>query len=88
MKTPWKTLLLAVATALALAVLAVGPALATEAEPAGDENGKVSLPSDPHDQLGLILLGLTGVAVVLALGNAAKQLRGQRPQADGRIRWR
>lgn len=88
MKTPRKTITLALATLLALMVLAVGPAVAAEEQPAGEESGKVSLPSNPRDQLGLIILGVTAMAALLALGNAAKQLRGERPQASGRIRWR
>ena len=80
-----RTLVLTLTTVLTLFVLAVGPALATES---GSGDGKVPLPSDPHDQFGLIILGICGLFVVAAAINAVRQLKGSRPQADGRIRWR
>lgn len=80
------TLLATVATTLALTV---GPALATESAPAGgEEGGKIPLPQTAHDRVGLIVLVIVGVFALGALLNAAKQLKGSRPQADGRIRWR
>lgn len=79
------TLLATVAMTLALTV---GPALATESAPAGGEGGKVPLPETAHDRVGLIILGITALFALAALGNAVKQLKGSRPQADGRIRWR
>lgn len=53
-----------------------------------EEGGKLTVSDNPHDQFGLILFGLGGVAVLFALLNAGKQLRGERPAADGSIRWR
>lgn len=81
-------LLATLATALALLVAA--PALATEAGngAAADEGGKITFPSNPHDQFGLVLIGLTGLAALGAGANAFFQLKGRRPQASGKIRWR
>ena len=77
------------ATVATLFALAVGPAMATESAPAGgEEGGKISMPETAHDRVGLIILGVSGVFVLGALLNANKQLRGTRPQSDGRIRWR
>ena len=84
-----RTLVLLVATLATLFTLAIGPAMATESAPAGEEgSGKVSLPQTSHDRVGLIILGVSGVFALGALANATKQLKGSRPQADGRIRWR
>ena len=84
-----RTLVLLVATVATLFALAVGPAMATESAPAGgEEGGKISMPETAHDRVGLIILGISGVFVLGALLNANKQLRGTRPQSDGRIRWR
>ena len=52
------------------------------------ESSKVTISDNPHDQFGLILFGLMGLAGIALVANAVKQLRGDRPQADGRIRWR
>jgi hypothetical protein len=83
-----KTLALLVATVATLMALTVGPAMATEEAPADEGSGKITFPETPRDQVGLVILGVTALAALAALGNAAKQLRGERPQADGRIRWR
>ncbi len=85
-----RTFVLLLATLATLFALAVGPALATESAPAGggEEGGKVSMPETAHDRVGLIILGISGVFALGALANANKQLRGTRPQSDGRIRWR
>lgn len=83
-----RTLVLLLATLATLFALAVGPAVAADSAPAGEESGKVSLPQTAHDRVGLIILGVSGVFALGALANAAKQLKGSRPQADGRIRWR
>ncbi len=52
------------------------------------ESGKVTISDNPHDQFGLVLFGLMGLAAIAMVANAVKQLRGERPAADGRIRWR
>ena len=83
-----RTLVLLLATLATLFTLAIGPAMATESAPAGETDGKVSLPETAHDRVGLIILGISGVLALGALANASKQLKGSRPQADGRIRWR
>lgn len=94
--------LLALSAVLALVV--APPAIATEGEEApasteapaeggnaaaGEaENTKLTISDNPHDQFGLILFGLMGLAALAMGANAVKQLRGERPQADGKIRWR
>jgi hypothetical protein len=83
-----RTLVLLVATVATLFALTVGPAMATESAPAGEESGKITLPETSHDRVGSILLGVFGLFGLAALANASRQLKGQRPQADGRIRWR
>lgn len=74
---------------LALALfgaLSLSAPAATAAE--GGEPEKVALPENPHDQVGLIILAASGLAVLMGGVNAWRQLRGERPQADGKIRWR
>lgn len=84
-----RALTLLVATLATVLTLAVVPAVAaSEGGGTGEENGKISLPQTQHDQVGLILLGVVGVFALAGLANAAKQLKGSRPQTDGRIRWR
>ena len=83
------TWVLVLATTLAL--LLAAPGMATEAtveEGAAEDGGQITFPSNPHDQFGLILFGLMGLAALAAGANALVQLRGKRPQADGKIRWR
>lgn len=86
------TIALLVALAAVVMTLFAAPSFATEGggeAPAGEEdNGKIGLPKTEHDQVGLILLGITGLFAAAAGVNAVKQYRGTRPQADGRIRWR
>lgn len=67
---------------------AEGEAATTEGEGAAEEGGKLTISDNPHDQFGLVLFALGGLAGAAMLANAVKQLKGQRPAADGRIRWR
>ncbi len=81
----------ALALATVLALLLATPGLATESsaeDGAAEEGGKITFPSNPHDQFGLILFGLMGLAALAVGINVLVQLRGERPQADGKIRWR
>lgn len=81
------TIALLVVLATAVMTLFAGPSFATES--GGEEgSGKITLPDNEHDQLGLVLLGISGLFVLAAGANAVKQYRGTRPQADGKIRWR
>ena len=67
-----------------------------ESEPAeelpddgADDDGKIRLPldlEDKQDLLGLLLIGIIALGGAVALMGAVKQLRGDRPQADGT--WR
>lgn len=76
--------LITMAVVVVVLLLTTFPALATE----GGEVEKVGLPQTPHDQVGLIILGGAGLAALAAGVNVWRQLRGERPQADGKIRWR
>lgn len=87
----------ALATALLLALLsASGPALAATDGPEGTtavlaaETERERRPIAPtqRDQLGLVLYGLMGLAVVAGGATLRRQLRGDRPQTDGEFRWR
>jgi hypothetical protein len=87
---------LVAATAVSTALVA-GPVLAVEpgAEQApasqdegNDGSGRIQLAETPRDRLGLILFGALAAGGGLALGNARRQLKGERPQASGEFRWR
>lgn len=89
-----KLVLLAGATLVAL-TLAVGPVLAVEddadtggVEAPADEGGRIPLAENNRDLLGLFLLGSLVAGGGLALANARRQLKGERPQASGEFRWR
>ncbi len=83
-----RTFVLLLATFATLFALAVGPAVATESGAGGEESGKITFPDNSHDRVGLIILGISGLFVLGAGVNAVRQLKGSRPQTDGRIRWR
>ncbi len=70
------TVLVLVATAL--------PVLA--AETSGEKSQLIM--RSPHHIVGSFILLVVSLMVVLAVGNAIKQLRGERGQADGKFRWR
>ncbi|MEX2504292.1 MAG: hypothetical protein WD378_05545 [Egicoccus sp.] len=89
------------AAALAAIFLVAGPVSAAEEAPAetgeevpaeggeeAEEGGKLKIADTPRQQLGLVFLGVLGVGTALALGNARRQLKGERPQASGEFRWR
>jgi hypothetical protein len=78
-----RTLTLLATTVLLLLGTAL-PVLATEAP---DEKSQLIMRS-PHHIVGSFILMAVAVMVVLAVGNAIRQLRGERRQADGRFRWR
>lgn len=81
------TLALLVVLATVVLTLFAAPSFATEA--GGEEGGgKITFPDNEHDQLGLVILGISGLFALAAGANAVKQYRGTRPQADGKIRWR
>ena len=70
-------------TVLTLVVTAL-PALATEAP---DTKSQL-ITRSPHHVVGAVILAIASVLVLLAIGNAIRQLRGERRQADGKFRWR
>lgn len=85
-----RKLTLVVGVVLALAMLA-GPAVAVESDQApasSDGDHRVAIAETPRDRLGLLLLGALVVGSGVALVNARRQLKGERPQASGEFRWR
>lgn len=78
-----RTWLTIAALTVTAALLAAGPALATE-EPVE----KIQFPQTARDRVGLIILGVTALGAALMVMNAVKQLRGERPKASGKWRWR
>lgn len=78
-----RTLFLLVTTVLTL-VVNVLPVLATEG---ADQKSQV-ITRSPHHIVGTFILGVGVLFVVMAIGNAIRQLRGERGQADGKFRWR
>lgn len=88
------------AAALAAIFLVAGPVSAAEEAPAEtgeeapaeegaeEEGGKIQIAETPRQQLGLVFLGALLVGGGLALANARRQLKGERPQATGEFRWR
>lgn len=83
-------LLVLVSALLAAFLLMVAPAGATEGGGgAGEgEREKIELPSEPRDQVGLIIIIMLGAGALLALDNARRQLKGERKEASGEWRWR
>ncbi len=100
MSQPTRTWMLACTALLASVLLAVpalavdddpAPALAVEQSESGEEaegDGRIQLAETPRDRLGLVLLGALFVGGGLAVVNARRQLKGERPQATGEFRWR
>ena len=91
------------AVALIFVLAIAGPAIAAEVEDTGEEvpteetdteaaeeesGGKLQIAETPRQQVGLILLGFLVVAGGLAMLNARRQLKGERPAASGEFRWR
>ncbi len=73
---------------VALATFAMAPMSAFATESHGGERTKITIPEDPHDKVGLILLGFMGLAAAAMTMNIVQQLGGKRDQADGGWRWR
>lgn len=83
--------LAAVTAAAVCLLLTAAPALATEAGGGGGggEGGeKITLPDNPHDQVGLIFLAFFIAGSVWALVNAWRRLRGEGDRASGEWRYR
>jgi hypothetical protein len=82
-----RSLCLLLATVATLLTLTVGTAVAAE-DTGAEESGKVAFPETARDRVGLVIFGVVGLAVLAGGINAVRQLKGDRPQADGKIRWR
>lgn len=78
-----RTLFLLMTTVLTLVATAL-PVLATE----GADQKSQLITRSPHHIVGTFILGIGVVFVVMAIGNAIRQMRGERGQADGKFRWR
>lgn len=89
-----KLVLLIGATSVALLLLA-GPAVAVDDPPADDvveapveDEGRIALVEGPRDAFFLLMWAALIVGGGLAVANARRQLKGERPQASGEFRWR
>jgi len=80
-----RTLLSLPALALTLVVVVAGPAAAAET---GGAKIQLFDPTNSHDVVGVIILGMVSLFALAALVNAVRQLAGKRGQADGKFRWR
>lgn len=74
----------AVLAGLLVLAVVVDPALAAES----GEQEKFELARNVREWVGVFMLGVLVVAVLLAIDNARRQLKGERDQASGRFRWR
>lgn len=88
MRTRTAHLLAAVVTALLSLALVAGPAIATESGGGGGESEKITLPDNPHDQVGLIFIFFLIAGTAWALVNAWRRLRGDGDRASGEWRYR
>jgi hypothetical protein len=82
---------LGLAGALVLAPVAASAAPGDAVVVAAEETeapGRRPIAETPRDRLGLLVLGALLAAAAIGTANARRQLRGERPTADGRFRWR
>jgi len=82
---------LVLAGALVLAPVAASAAPVDAVVVAAEETeapGRRPIAETPRDRLGLLVLGALLAAAAIGTANARRQLRGERPTADGRFRWR
>lgn len=68
-------------------LLVLGTALPVLAAETPTEKSQLIVRS-PHHIVGSFILLAVVVMAALAIGNAYRQLRGERGQADGKFRWR
>ena len=78
-----RTLTLFATTVLTL----LGTALPVLAAEQSDQKSQL-ITRSPHHIVGAMILAVALLFVFLAIGNAMRQLRGERRQADGKFRWR
>lgn len=71
-----------------LAALAAPAAPLVAAAEETEAPGRRPIAETPRDALALVVLGAFLAAAALGTANARRQLRGERPEADGRFRWR
>lgn len=79
---------LTLAPAAALAAPSTGAAPLVVAAEESEAPGRRPIAETPRDALGLLVLAALLAATALGTANARRQLRGERPEADGRFRWR
>lgn len=63
-------------------------AAAAEEEGEGEAPARRPIAETPRDVFALTMLASLVGAAVIGTANARRQLRGERPSADGRFRWR
>lgn len=89
MRTRPACLLAALAAAVVSLLLVAAPAIATEAGGGGEGGSdKITLPDNPRDQVGLIVLAFLIGGTVWALVNAWRRLRGEGERTSGEWRYR
>ena len=86
-------LLAALATVAMLLVLTAPASAGTDddrtvAVLAAEERERRPIAPTQRDQLGLVLYGLMALATVAGVATLRRQLKGERPQSDGEVRWR
>jgi hypothetical protein len=84
-------LLASLLTALVVVTTLSGPALAEDADRvvvAAEERERRPIAASPRDQLGLVLYGFLALTVLAGGATLRRQLKGERPTADGEFRWR
>lgn len=81
--TMLRRVLLSVVAMVAVMALTVGPVYAAAAE-----HERTPLVENQRDALGLVLIASLVVMGGAAFANSRRQMKGERPQASGKFRWR
>jgi hypothetical protein len=84
-------LLASLLAALLVVTTLSAPALAEATDRvviAAEERERRPIAQTPRDQLGLVLYGFLAFTVLAGGATLRRQLKGERPTADGEFRWR